>query len=305
MNFKRFRLPVSSACIAVIASATFSVAFAAPETFNTALPVAEGSFVFRQQAFVKKASRDPGPGNRDLTVLGSVSVLGYGINSDFAIFGVLPLLDKTLKVTVPGPGRVKRKTSGLGDARLFARYTIFKQNAPGQTFRIAPYAGLKLPTGKSRKRDFLGTLPASFQLGSGSWDPFAGVIATWQTLAYEIDVQASYKLNSKANNFRFGDEMRFDASLQYRLWPQVLSTSTSGFLYGVLEANLLYNQKDRAGSVKQANSGGTKLYIAPGLQYVTQRWIAEAIVQIPVIQNLNGAALKEDFIVRAGFRFNF
>ena len=279
--------------------------FAAPQTFNTALPVGEGEFVFRQQAFVKKASRDSSPLDRNLTVLGSISVLGYGINSDLAIFGALPILDKTLKVTIPGPGRVKRKTSGPGDARLFARYTVFKQNAPGRTFRIAPFAGLKLPTGTSRKSDFLGTLPASFQLGSGSWDPFAGIVGTWQTRDYEIDVQASYKLNTKANNFQFGDEMRFDASLQYRLWPQELTETTTGFLYGLLEANLLYQQKDRAGGIRQANSGGTKLFIAPGIQYVTRRWIAEAIVQIPVVQNLNGSALKDNYVVRAGFRLNF
>ncbi len=43
----------------------------------------------------------------------------------------------------------------------------------------------------------------------------------------------------------------------------------------------------------------------PGLQYVTKRWIVEAGVQIPVVQDLNGTALEKDYIFRAGFRFNF
>jgi len=47
------------------------------------------------------------------------------------------------------------------------------------------------------------------------------------------------------------------------------------------------------------------LFAAPGLQYVTRRWIAEAIVQIPVFQDLNGTALKDSFTARAGFRVNF
>jgi len=278
---------------------------AAPQTFNTALPVAEGEFIFRQQFFNKKASRDPGPTNRDVNVLGSVSVLGYGIKNDLSIFGVIPLLNRTLKVTPLGGVRVKRSTSGLGDARLFARYTVFKQNAPGQTFRIAPFAGIKLPTGKSRVSDALGTLPAALQLGSGSWDPFAGVVATWQTLKYEIDAQISYKLNTKANGFRFGDELRLDASLQYRLWPQELADDTPGFLYGVLEGNFLYQEKNRNNGVKLANSGGTRLFATPGLQYVTRRWIAEAVVQIPLFQDLNGTALEDNYTLRAGFRVNF
>jgi len=142
---------------------------AAPQTFNTALPVAEGEFIFRQQFFNKKANNDPGLTNRDVNVLGSVSVLGYGIINDLSIFGVVPLLDKTLNVTPLGGVRTKRTTSGFGDARLFARYTVFKQNAPGRTFRIAPFAGIKMPTGKSRVSDALGTLPAAWYRIMGSF----------------------------------------------------------------------------------------------------------------------------------------
>ena len=279
--------------------------WAAPQTFNTALPVAQGEFIFRQQFFNQKADKDPGLTNRDVNVLGSVSVLGYGLNRDLALFGVVPVLDKTLKVTPLGDVRTKRSTSGFGDARLFARYTVLSKNAPGQSFRIAPFAGIKAPTGKSRIRDGLGLLPATLQLGSGSWDPFGGMIATWQTLDFQIDAQASYKFNTSANGFRFGDEMRLDASLQYRLLPRQLTAETTGFLYGVLEGNFLYQEKSRNNGVTLANSGGSRLFASPGLQYVTRRWIAEAIVQIPVFQNLNGTALKDNYTVRTGFRVNF
>jgi len=295
----------SASLAGLLLFATSITAVAAPQTFNTALPVAEGEFVLRQQFFIKKADNDPGLTNRDVNVVGSVSVLGYGIKNDLSIFGVVPLLDKTLEVTPLGGVRTKRTTSGFGDARLFARYTVFKQNAPGRTFRIAPFAGVKLPTGKSQVSDSLGTLPATLQLGTGSWDPFGGVVATWQTLDYEIDAQISYKLNTGANGFRFGNELRLDASLQYRLWPQELGDDTPGFLYGVLEGNFLYQEKNRSGGATLANSGGSRLFAAPGLQYVTRRWIAEAIVQIPVFQDLNGTALKDNFTARAGFRVNF
>ncbi len=281
------------------------VVLGAPQTSNTALPVAEGEYVFRQQVFYKEAGNDPGPGNREVDVLGSLSVLGYGITGDLSVFGVLPLLDKKLAVTLPGGARVKRGTSGIGDGRLFARYTVFKDNAPGRTFRIAPFAGIKLPTGKSRQADSLGLLPATLQLGSGSWDPFAGLIVTYQTLDYQFDLQASYKLNTKSNGLEFGDEARLDGSLQYRIWPRDLGNFVPGFLYGVLEGNLLNQAKSKAGGVEIASSGGRQLFAAPGLQYVTRRWIAEAIVQIPVFQDLNGAALEDNYTVRAGMRFNF
>ncbi len=278
---------------------------AAPETFNTALPVGKGDFIFREQFLYIKASEDPSPADRNLEVLGGISVLGYGATSGLALFGILPYLDKELDLTMPGGQQITRSTSGIGDAQLFARYTVFQKDMRGSNFRVAPFIGIKLPTGDDDDSDSFGRLPATLQLGSGSWDPFAGVIATWQTLDYEIDAQLSYKANTEANGFEFGDEFRFDASLQYRLWPRELGAGVPGFLYGVIETNLLHQAKNEIGGTKDPNSGGTKLFLSPGLQYVTNRWVLDAIVQLPVVQDLNGTELEDDFIVRAGFRVNF
>ncbi len=282
-----------------------TMALAAPQTFNTALPVAESEFVLREQFLYRKATDDPGAANRKLDVLGVLSVLGYGINSDLAIFAVLPYLDKELDITPPGNQQISRGTNGIGDARLFGRYTIYHHDLPGRNFRIAPFLGLELPTGDDDNRDSLGTLPAPLQAGSGSWDPFGGIVLTYQTLDYEFDAQVGYKGNTEANNFEFGDEATFDASLQYRLWPRELGTGLPGFLYGVLETNLRYQGKNKTNGWKDPNSGGTSFFLSPGIQYVTRRWILEAIVQLPVVQDLNGTALKDDFIVRAGFRIAF
>ena len=78
-----------------------------------------------------------------------------------------------------------------------------------------------------------------------------------------------------------------------------------GFLYGVLEANLIHSRKNKNDGVGDRNSGGTTLFMVPAVQYVTKRWIVEAAVQLPVVQDLNGTALEADYVLRAGFRFNF
>ena len=280
------------------------VAGGAPITFNTALPVAEDEFIFRQQFVFDQSGDDPSGADRDREVFTAVSVLGYGVTSDLAVFGVLPYVDKSLDITSMA-GRSARDTSGIGDMTLFGRYTIFKDNIPGRTFRIAPFAGVEIPTGEDDETDGLGRLPPSVQAGSGSADPFAGIVATYQTLDFEVDAQISYKANTEANNFEFGDVARLDASLQYRLWPRNLQSGVPGFLYGVFEVNLIHQDKNRSDGVKDSNSGGTTLFLVPGLQYVTKRWIVEGGAQIPVVQDLNGTALEKDYIVRFGFRFNF
>ena len=277
---------------------------AAPETFNTALPVAKGEFVFRQQVVLDQSGDDPSGAERDRTAWSAISVLGYGVNSDLALFGVVPYVDKRLELTENG-GRRARGARGLGDASLFGRYTVFKRNFRGGNFRIAPFAGVELPTGDDDDSDSFGLLPASVQPGSGSWDPFGGIVLTYQTLDYQIDAQASYKANTEAGGFEFGDVARLDASFQVRLWPRQLKGGVPGFLYGILEANLIHQDKNRSGGLADANSNGTSLFLVPGLQYVTKRWIVEAAFQVPVVQDLNGTALEKDTVLRGGFRVNF
>jgi len=276
----------------------------APITFNTALPVAQSEFVAREQLIVNQSGKDPGGLRRDRTAWAAVSVLGYGVTGDLALFGVVPYVKRDLTLDM-GNRPVNRHASSLGDIKIFGRYTIYKNNFSGGNFRIAPFAGLKLPTGDNNRSDGAGRLPAAVQPGSGSWDPFGGIVMTYQTLAFQIDAGASYQANGTARGVAFGDVSRLDGSFQYRLWPRTLGSGMPGFLYGVMEVNLIHQNNNHIAGLTDPNSGGTRLFLVPGLQYVTRRWIIESSVQIPVVQDLNGVALRNDYIARAGFRFNF
>lgn len=290
---------------AVLAIGAPSALSAAPVTFNTALPVAEGEWLWREQFIALRAADDAGPIDRELDVLGGLTVLGYGVNRDWTLFAALPYLDKEFESTLPDGRRLRRDGAGLGDALLFVRYTLFQDDAPGRTFRIAPFAGLQLPTGEQHRRDRLGRLPRPLQPGSGAASPFAGLVATWQQLDYEFDLSTSFQANTEDGGFEFGDETRLDASFQYRLWPRRLGPGLPGFLYGVVESNLIHQGRNTIAGVADPDSGGTTWFIAPGLQYATRRWVLEASVQVPLAQNLHGAGLEQDYTVRAGFRFAF
>ena len=277
---------------------------AAPVSFNTALPVAKGEFILREQAVILRSTDDRGGADRDLSVLAVPSVLVYGVNEKLAVFGIVPYVNKSLDITTP-MGRVNRDASGLGDMTGLARYTLWSRDQLGSTMRVAPFVGLKMPTGDDAERDSLGRIPQPLQLGSGSWDPRIGTVFTWQTFDWEFDASAEYQFNTEANDFEFGDRARMDLSYQYRLWPRELGDGVPAFFYGVLESNLLIDQKNEIGGIHDQNSGGTTWFLAPGLQYVTKRIIVEGVVQIPVRQDLNGSALRNDYVVRVGFRVSF
>jgi len=279
-----------------------SAVTAVPITFNTALPVAQGEFLIREQLIVNQSGDDPSGANRDRTEVAAVTALGYGISSQWTLFGILPYRDIDLN-RFSGGQAVNRSNQGLGDLTVFTRYTAYQNNQPGQTFRVAPFIGIKAPTGKDNANDAQGTLPASIQVASGSWDYFGGVVLTYQTLKYQLDGQFSYRINNQANGFQAGNLARLDGAFQHRLWRS--DAGLPDYLYGVLEANLSHQSNNRINGIDDANSNGTRLFLSPGIQYVTKRWIAETALQIPVNQNLNGTALENKYILRASVRFNF
>ncbi len=279
---------------------------AAQITTNTALPVTDDRGRFRVQSKVLR-STGSGPADRDVSAYAFPVVGAYGLTSEWAVFGVLPILDKNLDATIPqGPRkgeRVERGPTGIGDARLFARYTVWTRDRAGQTQRLAPLAGVEMPTGPDDATDELGRLPPPLQLGSGSWDPFAGLVFTWQTLQWQVDVSPVYQANTEANGFEFGDEARLDVASKYRLWTNE-GGGGLGFFYANLETNLIWRGKNEIQGQDDPDSGGTTWLLAPGLQYVTRQFVFEGAVQLPALQDRNGTALEREFIATLSLRIN-
>jgi len=280
-------------------------AWAAPVTFNTALPVAKGNWVWREQLVARGRDDDTAFPDREARVLALSSVLGYGLSERFTLFGVLPYFgEKELRLST-GDGRITRGTAGPGDATLLVRYTAFQWNGQGRTLRVAPLAGVIAPTGDDGDRDRLGRLPRPLQPGAGSWGGLAGVVATYQTLGWQVDGQLAYRRQGTNEGFRPSTESHLDLSFQYRLLPRELGGGVPGFLYGVIESNLVHTDSDRLNGADLADTGGTQWFLTPGLQYVTRRWVLEAAVQLPVQQNMHAGALRDNYIAHVGFRVNF
>jgi len=274
-----------------------AMAHAAPINGNNALPVHEGEFLWREQVRFLKAENSA----RDLEVLSVPSVLVYGVTEKFALIGVVPWIDKQLDM-----GGVERGEGGFGDATLLGRYQVFQWDRAGETLRAQVLAGVKFPTGRDNARDSLGRLPQPLQLGSGSYDSILGAVFTWQTLGRQADFDLVYKINTEAYDFVFGNTLEHNASFQYRLLPGELpKEGIPSFLYGVLGLNGLREERSEQNGRVIGDSGGTTLFISPGLQYVTQRWVAEISLQLPVIQELNGRQIKTDYHLNVGFRIQF
>lgn len=278
----------AAAGLSILSTLVSNLSLAAPIATSTALPLSADEVFVREQFVMTHSSDNFGGMRREINRFEARTVVGYGVSSKLALFGVLPLvnLDRSF-------GSVSGSEFGLGDAAFFARYEVFRSDKAGQTRRIAPFVGLRVPTGRDGKT------------GDGSLDIFGGLIATHATTQWVLDSQLRYDFNREADGFERGNSTSFETSFQYRLSPTKVTRDTTAFVFGVLEISANYHERNRLSGITDRNSGGFQLFLTPGLQYATRRWIADFGVKVPIVNDNNGTGLKPDYSVLTSIRVNF
>tara|TARA_R110002124_G_C8970138_1_gene514987 strand:- start:5442 stop:6278 length:837 start_codon:yes stop_codon:yes gene_type:complete len=273
-------------------------------TTNNALPVGKSKGILRIQSKIIRATNDSSDLNRELLVQVFPVVGVYGITQKLTVFGVFPILNKSLTQTKNGDRFTRSTDFGLSDIRLFARYDLFRKTGRETILSLSAFGRLELPTGADNLRDDRGRLPQPLQRGTGSTNSFGGLVLTYQSLEWFFTGSSSYQINTQANNFEFGDTYRLDAVAKYRLLARELSTGVSGFFYLVMESNLIWQDENVFNNSTDRNSGGTIWFLDPGLQYITKKFIIEGIIQVPVNKKLNRSVLENDFITTISLRMN-
>jgi len=255
------------------------------------------------RSFVDRMDRSA-PG-RDLSVLAVPLIVPYEIIPNrLVIAGAIAYLDKELVLSQGGQRR-RLGDSGFGDLTLKAKYRIVQRDRPRRTTRLSLLTFLKLPTGEDDQRSADGLLlPPSLQLGTGSVDYAGGAVITALRQRWGINGDLIYKVKTGDDGFRFGNMLQFDAALAFRASPRVYGTYPSPQLNIFLEFNGVHNERNRAGGTDVAASGGTSLFIAPGIQYMIGRtFLVEGSLQLPVVENLHGDQLEADYSLRLGIRW--
>jgi hypothetical protein len=194
---------------------------------------------------------------------------------------------------------------GAGDVQLQARG------------RVAPHVwligGVKLPTGVDDVRNDDGErAETTIQPGSGSTDFIVGAAYESGTLR-QTHVQGSmgntalipyfasvtYRRNGRgALDHRVGNELQLNAGTAYPL---------TGSLEALLQANVRRRGRDESPDDPQDAffTGGTFAYLSPGLRWSGERISLYALVQLPLLQHVNGLQLvaKQNWIGGVQLRF--
>ncbi len=295
------RWGMAVACLVLVSAAAGS-AQAAPIGFNTALPLSKGELLWRLLFVTGRSGVAGMPGTR-VRRLGAVHVVGYGVHPRLALFAVLPVADAKL---MSADGRA-RSAAGIGDLALFGRWTVFAKDAPGRTWRIAPFFGVTLATGEHRRADAQGPLPRFLQPGQGGTDPFFGIVVTRMGVGGGFDIEWRQDIRGTSDGIDAGDGWRLNGSWQQRLAVIGAPTATTqAFVYGLIELGYERRSADR----RRADRGilvpaRRTAVVRPGLQFAARRFILEGAIELPFARTRIADVPRERWRLRAGLRMNF
>ena len=263
--------------------------------------------------------------------------LAYGLTKDLTIAARLPYLaNSDIRETDTGlPGITPRGgVYGFGDASVTGTYRFYNDVHRG--VEAAVVFGVKAPTGRTDVVDRFGVLfEAEHQPGSGSWDALLGGSLAKQAGLWSFGANMLYaRAGAGSQDTRLGDHFRITVSTTYRLWSDAgisqsamhLGTdfggmmhhggvnhasepaATSGFAKSLdlslgLEGQWFGRQTIAAES--DGNTGGTLLFVTPGVHLNIDKWSWFGNVGIPVARQLNGIQSEPKLQASTGVSVRF
>lgn len=199
----------------------------------------------------------------------------HGVTSELSLLGTLPIVHQCTRVGATGE---KSRNTGVGDIPMLGKYRFHQHDEANRTTRWAAVAGAEIPT-----------LDRPFS--SESVDPIVGTVWTHQRHDWWVDWDLSYKLNT-GGGVRGHDQVRGNTALSYRLLGDQHKRLGPWGLYAIGEINASY-----------WTDGSAQVFGAPGIQFITPRWILEAGAQLPVYQEMKAPRLETDFTTIVSVRF--
>lgn len=239
------------------------------------------------------------PGNEKTQSQHTTLLLDYRITDGLTGILVVPYVNNTSSYDSPS-GRISQTTKGLGDVAVYGKYSLYKID---EAHEFLGLAGLKLPTASINKGDASGVFPITQQAGSGSRDFIIGGAVSWGTLYGDL----SYKVNSKAETYQFGNFLALNAGVNY-----VIPSKKQFSLVGEINAESAARDKsDLAGPGVLANgevrdTGSDRIYFTLGTQWRPAKdWSLDFKAQVPVYQSIQGTQLTPKTNYNFGISYHF
>ena len=208
--------------------------------------------------------------------------------------------------------------NGIGDLVLLGTFNVLNKN----NFSLALQAGVELPTGIQKSANFDNT---TVVVGSGSYDPMAGIIVSKRWDKLTLQANGLYKKTTKGFQDNYYSSISIqNLSLSYRIIgenmlcptmaaddatdkatekPKEAVSNIGWAVFGGYYGEWLGKTKEDG---EYDNDSGYYLgYATLGNAFSYKKWSFPLTVSLPVIQNMNGEQNTGGFRMRLGIIKSF
>jgi len=204
--------------------------------------------------------------------------LTYGLTGDWAAG-----IDFPYRFTKDGSD----DASGIGDVSLFTKYRFWRHDTLGAQETAAILAKIKFASGDEDK-----TPP----VGSGSTDVILGLSYGYESRKWYRWASVRYRRNGENDNrLRRGDKVLVD--LVGGIRPKLTGYLEPDTVW-LLELNGEYGQRAEFRGSNLPDTGGTELFLSPGIFWTKRNFAVKAGVQIPIVSDLHGRQDNSDYRTR-------
>lgn len=244
-------------------------------------------------------------------------VLGYGIDSRWAVQASLPYIDRRFK-RPEGTIFERGSETGIGDASLIAQYMPYRHDDEDSTFTLRLLAGLEFGSGDSdRLREELsededapgddggvanGIHGHDLALGSGSTDLILGGTVFARQGRWVFSGNAQYTLRSQGDiDYEFGDDLQWSLGIGRYLRMQHAQTVS---LQVVRSGE--HKAKDTLAGEKVGDTRLDAVYLGPRLQTTFgTRWSVELGVDLPISVDVSEIQISPGWRARSAVVLHF
>jgi hypothetical protein len=207
--------------------------------------------------------------------------LDYGITQDWTVSAELPYAS----ITEDGINN-----QGLGNIALGTTFRLWKHNALGMQDSVSAIARAVLDTAKANDTPALTPAANDFILGLA----YGRESLIWQHWA-----SVSYRLTGTSDvGIERGDRVSVDAVIGWR--AEVPQYYTSDTLW-MVELNSESTQRSAQNNTPLTDTGGTELFISPGVIWSYRNTTIKGGVQLPVYHDLNGEQSQSNYRLKLAF----
>jgi len=212
---------------------------------------------------------------------------------------------------IDGEERTDLSLDGLGDVVLSGSFVVWRNREILAETWLGVNVFVKFPTGKSKSAAQGGAIEKHLQPGTGSWDFGGGISAAHHFTWGSLYGSTWYRVNTKGSlDYEYGDAFLANAIVEYPLGHGTGIKFLEPFTTN-LALNFRWAATDLDQGQKFRSSGGSILYLTPGLQ-IRLPWFegkrppsVRSEVQIPLTNAWLNGFQEEGIVWFAGLYFPF